>query len=70
MLRFLLLSLLAYLLAHLRGLHLGCARAHTDLPDWGELAEDVALELMAHLIFMLHDLERDRLHQRKIALEL
>ena len=69
-LRFLLLSLLAYLLAHLRGLHLGRARAHTDWPDWGELAEDVALELMAHLIFMLHDLERDRLHQRRIALQL
>ena len=39
-------------------------------PDWGELSQDVALELMAHLIFMLHDLERDRLHQRRIALQL
>ena len=65
-----LLSLFAYLISHLRGLRLNLARAAKDLPEWGKLAEDVALELMPNLILELHDQERQRLEQRIKALQL
>ena len=69
-LRYILLSLFAYLISHLRGLRLNLARAAKDLPEWGKLAEDVALELMPNLILELHDQERQRLEQRIKALQL
>ena len=69
-LRFLLLALLAYLLSHLRGLHLGRARGVKDLPDWGKLAEDVMLELMSYFVLWLHDQERTRLEKRIQTLQL
>ena len=58
--RWLVLSLISYVLAHWA--HLSRAIAKTNLPDWGQAAEVAFQTIFPHLVvlFLLHDIERLR----------